>query len=422
MTTDLGTGQVASTATVIVVWTVWAIATVLVLLALAGGLASIGGDLVATITVISSSIAALALGTTGAVLVTRLPGNPIGWLLWAGGFILAFASGISSIAGSMFTSNIAGAVWLYWLSNLLWVPAVVMVALFVPLLFPTGHLPSRRWRAVVIVAFVSVAAVVLEAAVGPFTPGSAPYGIDNPLAVGGTVASIAAILSGASTLTGFVCFPLVAASMVLRYRRASGVERAQLRWFAAVAALIGPAFAIGIVTGSATDGIVLVISNLVWLLIFFGLVLLPIAIGLAILRYRLYEIDRLISRTLMYGALTVILALVYLGSILLIQTLLASFTRSNELAVAASTLLVAALFQPIRGRLKRAADRRFNRARYDGDRELAAFAGRLRDEVDLTQVSTEIAATVQRILQPVSASIWLRGPEPGHRSTGEDLS
>jgi hypothetical protein len=230
----------------------------------------------------------------------------------------------------------------------------------------------------------------------------------NPLAVGGTLADVLSLAGIAASVAAVVCFPLAAGSLVVRYRRASGVERAQLRWLAAVAGLLGFSFAVAIMTSSAASGPLLVISNGAWELMFIGLVLMPVAIGIAVTRYRLFEIDRLISRGISYGLLTAVLAGVFAGAVLLSQALLAPVTGSNELAVAASTLLVFALFQPLRGRVQRLVDRRFNRARIDAERTVGAFAARLRDEVDLEQLGAEISATVGAAVEPSSVSLWLR--------------
>jgi hypothetical protein len=200
---------------------------------------------------------------------------------------------------------------------------------------------------------------------------------------------------------------LAVASLVIRYRRAAGVERAQLKWFAFVTAISVPAFLVTVVLYGNT-GVAPIASLVAGLVAFGGLALLPIAIGIAVLRYRLYEIDRLVSRTISYGVLTAIVGGLFVGFILVFQAVLAPVTGSNELAVAGSTLLAAALFQPIRRRVQRIVDRRFNRSRYDAERTVAAFAERLRDEVDLEQLRAEILATVTATVEPSSVSLWLR--------------
>jgi hypothetical protein len=202
------------------------------------------------------------------------------------------------------------------------------------------------------------------------------------------------------------------ASLIVRYRRAAGIERAQLKWFAAAATVTGVAGAVNIGTNwsltTAPTGALGTINTVSGFVIWVGLALLPVAIGLAVLRYKLYEIDRLISRTISYGVLTAIVGGLFVGFILVFQAVLAPLTGSNELAVAGSTLLAAALFQPLRRRVQRIVDRRFNRSRYDAEQTVAAFAARLADEVDLDQLRAEILATVTATVEPSSVSLWLR--------------
>jgi len=395
------------------VWAVWVVSVALVVAGATTGLlsGSVGTalssgsvDLYSIITGLMGSVAAVTLATVGAVLASRLPRNPIGWLLLVSGAVLGF----SFVATTPGVTGLPGGIWLLWLGNLTWYPAVVFVGVLLPLLYPTGHLPSPRWRAVVVVAIVTMTLALINTAFSPFSPGSAPPGVSNPLAVSGSLASVLSLMSSAATLAAVVCFPLAAASLVVRYRRAAGVERAQLRWFAAVAALIGLSFAVALMTNSATSGLLAVVSNAAWLLLFVGLALLPVAIGIAILRYRLYEIDRLISRSIGWGVLTVILGAVCVGLVLGLQTLLAPFTGSNELAVAGSTLLVFSLFQPVRRRVQGIVDRRFNRARYDAQAAVDAFTVRLRDEVDLEILQGSLLRLVEATLEPTTSGIWLR--------------
>jgi hypothetical protein len=205
---------------------------------------------------------------------------------------------------------------------------------------------------------------------------------------------------------------LAIASLIVRYRRAAPIERQQLKWFAAVAIVTGVGGAANILTSSpesaAPTGALATVNAVSGFVIYAGLALLPVAIAIAVLRYRLYEIDRLISRTISWVILTVLVAAFFVTFILVFQAILAPLTRSNELAVAASTLVAFGLFQPIRRRVQRLVDRRFNRTRYDAERTVAAFAERLRDEVDLDAIRSEILATVGAAVEPSSVSLWLR--------------
>lgn len=387
------------------VWGAWLLSVGLVAFGVANVLSSGPADVVSIVSGLTGSIAAVSLATVGAILVTRLPGNLVGWLLWAAGVLLGLSFGLTGPA----PAGLPGGVWLWWFGNLVWAPAVVLVGVVLPLLYPTGHLPSARWRWVVIVAVMATAMAVVQAALSPFSPGSAPVGVENPLAVGPGLAGVLSAMSTVTSLAAVVCFPLAGASLVVRFRRAKGVERAQLKWFAFGAALLGLSFAVALTATSLSGGLLLVISNVAWELTFLGLAFLPVAIGVAVLRYRLYEIDRIISRSIGYGVLTAIVAGLFVGLILVLQGALAPLTGSNELAVAASTLVVFALFQPLRRRVQRLVDRRFNRARVDAERTVAAFAERLRGEGDLDQLGIEITAIVGGTVQPASVSLWLRG-------------
>ena len=269
------------------------------------------------------------------------------------------------------------------------------------LYFPDGHLPSSRWR--VVIRLDVICAVVVTIGVG-LTPGRIAYypTIENPFGIDGFPGTA---LTAPFYLGLIALVVLSALSLVGRWRRGGTTERAQLKWVvagAAVLALAMGAYAVLFGPGQYND--------LADLAVGFGLALFPVGIGIAILRYRLYEIDRLVSRTLAYAALTAVLAAIYVVGFVAIQAALAPFTNGGgPIAVAASTLAVFALFQPLRGRLKGAMDRRFNRSRYDGQQIVAAFAARLRDEVDLNRLDGELLTVVERTVAPSHSQVWLRG-------------
>ena len=357
---------------------------------------------------VGQGLVALSFATVGAILASRLPSNAIGWLLAAGGFCFAVGSGAMSLGVYGLIAHpgsIPGAIWFAWLDEWIWAPAFGAVVLLV-LVYPTGRLLSARWWPVALAAVLLIALITFSSAVGPWTDGTFP--VQNPLATAGAAApgpgpGVLGVLVGLITLL----VPLLSvASLVIRYRRAAGIERAQLKWFAAVVISV-PAFLASTALYQAT-GAAGVVGNLAGAIAYLGFALLPVAIGVAVLRYRLYEIDRLVSRTISYGVLTAIVGGLFVGFILVFQAVLAPVTQSNELAVAASTLLAATLFQPLRRRVQRLVDRRFNRSRYDAERTVAAFAERLRDEVDLEQLRAEILATVRQTVEPSSVSLWLR--------------
>jgi hypothetical protein len=382
----------------------WLVATALVTVAILEGL--FAGDPYAAhaADVIVAPLLVLAFASVGAILVTRLPRHAIGWLLLVVG--LLFATTIASQAIADYglyvqAGALPGAIWIAWLGQVTWVPAIGLAAIFLPLLYPTGRLPSARWRLVVVIALIGLSAVITYNALGPWQRGTFP-GFANPLALGGPAGSLVEGLHRVANLLALPAILLAATSLVVRFRRAQGVERQQLKWFLSVVVIAAPALLVAILgAGLASDA--------GWLVGLVCLALLPLAIGIAVLRYRLYEIDRLISRTIGWAAVTLILGATFVAVILVLQTLVAPLTGSNELAVAGSTLLVAALFQPLRGRVQRLVDRRFNRSRYDAERTVAALAARLRDEVDLDAVRADILATVDAALEPSMSSLWLRG-------------
>jgi hypothetical protein len=388
----------------VAVWALWAVSVVF----LVAGLVTVrAGGPNNPLTAFGLSLAALTFATAGAVLVSRLPTNIIGWLLASGGLGFALSSGAPGLADAglvVHPGSVPGAIWFAWLTQWIWAPALLVVILLA-LVYPSGRLLSSRWRPVAVATVVVVAYISLGTAMASGPMGSFP--VQNPVAITGGVADIYGDLFGPALLIGALEAVLAAASLVIRYRRAAGVERAQLKWFAAVAALSVPTLILGTAT-FGMDGAAGTISSLANFVSILGFALLPIAIGIAILRYRLYEIDRLISRTLSYGVLTAIVAGLFVGFTLVFQVILAPLTQSNELAVAASTLLAATLFQPLRRRVQRLVDQRFNRTRYDAELIVAAFARRLSDEVDLEALRSEILATVSAAVEPSSVSLWLR--------------
>jgi len=399
-----------TSATTMVAWAMWALALTSYAIAVATTQAGGPNDPVAAIV---QGLGIFPAITVGAVLAARLPRNLIGWLLLVAGLFYVVTGAATGLA-DYFGVNQGGvpvAIWFAWLSGWTFVPFVVLALVYLPLLFPTGRLLSSRWRVVAWGAAVAGVAAMVQSAVAPFTPGEYPAAVQNPLLVnaGGTVGDIATMVGNLSLGVIVVALLLAMASLVIRYRRASGIERQQLKWFGAVIGIAGPALAIALVTSNATSGIWVDVSNVTWAIGLVGLALLPIAVGIAVLRYRLYDIDLVIRRTLVYGVLAALLAAAYGGSVLLLSAVLAPLTAENSLAVAGSTLVVAALFSPVRTRVKSVVDRRFYRSRYDARHELAELSQRLLGEVDLEGVRSEVVATIERTLQPASVSVWLIG-------------
>jgi hypothetical protein len=349
------------------------------------------------------ALALVSSATVGAVLASRRPEHPVGWLLLAVGLAIALSGLVESYAkyGLMVRpGSLPGARYLAGFAVLSVTVIWVSCAGFVLLLTPTGSLPSPRWRWWARVAGAAPVVAVLAGAVQPDPLAPDWYG--NPLAVPALYRILAApgvvaiVVVLASVLVGAV-------SLLLRFRRARGVERLQLRWLALAAALAGALLLVTLVAGYlGLDPVVLTSISIC-------VALLPLATGAAILRYRLYDLDRVISRTVAYGLLTVLLAAGYAAVVLGLGRLLG---RDSSLVVAAATLAVAAAFQPARRRIQQVVDRRFNRRRHDAGRVIDAFAARLRDQVDLQALRGELLTVVDQTMQPAHASLWLR-PPPG---------
>lgn len=362
------------------------------------------------------SLAAQAFGilsasTVGAILIGRLPQNRLGAILLGAGLVGALGLAAVNLADFGLVAHpgsIPGAIWLAWFQNWSWAMYVIPIAWFVPMLFPSGHLPSPRWRILAVIAVACIVAASVSTALQPLTGGQFPAWVQSPLVLTGPGADLISTAGIGVTVVGLATFPLVAVSLIQRFRRSSGIEHQQYKWFASAVAFTAPPLVVGLLLSNESSGPLGTISNVAWALVILGLGLLPVAIGIAMLKYHLYEIDRLVSRTVAYGLLTLILAVTFPVVILLLQAALAPFDGSNELAVAGSTLVIAGAFQPIRRRVTAVIDRRFNRAHYDAERTVTAFADRLRDEVDLDVLRADVVRTVDTALAPAALELWLR--------------
>jgi hypothetical protein len=332
----------------------------------------------------------------GAVIAARLPANPYGWVWCA----LGISYGVLAVSAAVAEGRALAGWWVTAVGYLAFL-CLAGLLLFVFLLFPTGRLPSRRWR------WLSRATVVLGLLLAGATP-VAPWalGLDtlSPRPPGGATGRLVADLV-VTGVTGMFVLSLVAmVSVISRFRRAGPVERQQLKWFVLAAGVNAVYFLADLVVGVP-------VPSGAWVLVqVLAIISLPLAVGIAVLRYRLYEIDRIISRTVSYGLLTGGLIGFYLLLVTVLRPLLEPVTGSSALAVAGSTLAVAAVFNPARRRLQAAVDRRFDRARYDAARAVDAFAARLRDQVDLDEVTAGLRDTVTATVAPTRVAVWLRIP------------
>jgi hypothetical protein len=335
----------------------------------------------------------LGYATIGVVLALRRPANPIGWLFAASGLVWSLTIPVDPWVNRLILTGRPlplaaqlGAL----VGEYNWAPAVALGITLPALLVPDGHLRSRRWRPVVAAA---VAGPVLAMVAGSLLPGELQETvrpIDNPFGLAGVAGTVAAVV-GYSGLVLWVASMLAAlVSLVLRFRAARGTERQQLRWVVAGAA----GAVVGLLVGMA--GVVVTYA---------AVLCAPVGVAVAVLRYRLWDLDRLVSRTVTYALVTALLAIPYL---LIVPATSRLAGGAGGLAVAAATLAAAALFAPLRRRVQELVDRRFNRARYDAARIVAAFADRLREQVDLDALEAELLAVVKQTMQPTQAWLWLR--------------
>jgi hypothetical protein len=378
-------------------WSIWAVSVALtatalvyhVLYPLSVKAASIagGGSAGAVAIVFIGSFA-----TVGALLAWKRPNNPIGWLLSATGLTFAVAGFGEFLAHFPPTLTLTAWLGFLYLSG-------IGPCVFVILLFPTGQLPSRRWRPAAWAAGAGVAGWTLGCAFAPTIITISPT-IRNPVGATGPAGHIFKLMALAGAGLMAVAGLAAVASLAFRYRRAGTAERAQLKWLVFAAAVI-------VVAELASAPIKS--TNLQNAISSGALALVPLAIGVAVLRYRLYDIDRIISRTLAYAIVTGLLIGTYAGLVLLATEVL---QIHGAVAVAAATLIAAALFNPVRRRVQHRVDRRFNRARYDADETVAAFAARLKDAVDLESVRADLASVVQTVLEPAQVWVWTRDGQP----------
>lgn len=347
---------------------------------------------------------ALTFPIVGAVIASRHPRNPLAWIF----IVIGLTQGLEEVAYNyarytfvLDPGSLPGGHAMAWLSVWMWMPGFGMLITFSLLLFPDGHLPSRHWRYIAWAAAGAMAAMLLlPLSVWRFSGPALLNNIEESQGVELAVNlfAVGLLVLGASGILSLL-------SLIVRYRRARGEERLQLRWFTfSAVVLVAP------VVVSTYEGLPSIVNRVGSLVGLLALPSVPIAIGVAIMKYRLYDIDRLINRTLVYAAVSAVLVLVYHSGVVVVGGVLRSVTvqEGNNLVVAASTLAVAALFGPARRRIQGFVDRRFYRRKYDAAMTLEAFSASLRDEVDLESLSGELIAVVHETMQPSHVSLWLR--------------
>jgi hypothetical protein len=354
---------------------------------------------------------ALAVGftTVGALIAARRPGHPVGRLCLAIGLVLGLQLALVAVIASLDVRSGRLPNWMFVLAKitdgLQWLGMVGVVALLAR--FPAGRLPSVHWRVIDLLLIAGVVLLAIEL----FRPGELGVGwilqAANPIAIFEIPLEAFDVASGVGATALVLALVLSIAALVVTYRRSTAAGRAQIRWVLAAVVAASAGFGLLIFANSTEP-----LASIAFGLVLVAPILIPIGIGVAILRYRLYEIDRIVSRTIGYAAVTAVLGLAFLGTNLVLQAVLAPIVRADTLVVAGSTLFVAALFAPLRRRVQQVVDRRFHRARHDAERTAAAFADRLRDEVDLAALRGATLAAVDDAVEPAAATLWLRGRAP----------
>jgi uncharacterized membrane protein YhdT len=359
---------------------------------------------------LDNTLTAVFYPTVGAIVASRRPENPVGWLLCLYGLVISisyFCAEYAIYALLAEPNSLPAAEVLVWIAS--WMLSIIVgLPAFLYLLFPTGRLPSRRWRWV---AWLTAALVLAGVITSAFSSGAlmgvlGP--IRNPLGIEGLTSVYKALLYFTST----VALSAVVLSVFMRLRRAAGVERQQIKWFAYAAAASVMATSLAYLVPGVIDT-PLWFERMGFALNIAFIPAIPIAIGIAILRYRLYDIDRIINRTLVYGALSATLVALYFGGIVMLQRVFVLLTgQQSTLAVVASTLLIAALFTPLRRLIQGFIDRRFYRSKYDARKALEALSAQLRNETDLEALSEDLVGVVRETMQPAHVSLWLRPETP----------
>jgi hypothetical protein len=392
----------------IAMWIVWlatvvgALAMVRVLVEVVSSL-GVDGGLLAILSMLA--LVAVAYASMGALIQHRRPGNRIAWVLATGGLLIVLAFSGFSVGAARYlefgADDLVGG-WFALVGATALGPALYVAVPLVAILFPDGHLPGRGWRLPVVVVTGVMAASSLIGLIQP-GPVEAELGI-NPLGV--DVPAVASLreLGIALLPIGLLASAILAvASIVARFRLGGPPERAQVKWLLAAVALCAVLLPPSFIDDNGSSGF-----SLLDTLAMASLALVPLSVGVAVTRYRLYEIDRIVSRTIGWALVTTVLLATFAGGVVVLQAVLAPVTRESTLAVAVSTLTAFALFQPLRRRVQRAVDRRFDRTGYDGQTTATMFADQIRNEVDLGRLRNTLVSTAAAAVRPTDARVWLR--------------
>jgi hypothetical protein len=392
----------------IAMWIVWlatvvgALAMVRVLVEVVSSL-GVDGGLLAILSMLA--LVAVAYASMGALIQHRRPGNRIAWVLATGGLLIVLAFSGFSVGAARYlefgADDLVGG-WFALVGATALGPALYVAVPLVAILFPDGHLPGRGWRLPVVVVTGVMAASSLIGLIQP-GPVEAELGI-NPLGV--DVPAVASLreLGIALLPIGLLASAILAvASIVARFRLGGPPERAQVKWLLAAVALCAVLLPPSFIDDNGSSGF-----SLLDTLAMASLALVPLSVGVAVTRYRLYEIDRIVSRTIGWALVTAVLLATFAGGVVVLQAVLAPVTRESTLAVAVSTLTAFALFQPLRRRVQRAVDRRFDRTGYDGQTTATMFADQIRNEVDLGRLRNTLVSTAAAAVRPTDARVWLR--------------
>jgi len=370
----------------------------------------VSGAVVVVASTLLSGLFGLGFVALGLLVAYRRPGNPVGWIIAGAGITASVSDFVERYALYTLSTNpgsLPGGDMMAWLSNWIFIPVLFAAPAMLFLLFPDGSLLSRRWRPVFWLVILTTLAAITTSIFQPVINDPPFEGVANPLGFS-PPGALMALLSYVGWPGMAASFLVAAIAMILRLRRSRGVERQQLKWLAAAAAVLPLASASGVVL------YYLGYDSIAGYFAVFAIIPIFLAAGYAILRYRLYDIDLLINRALVYGPLTAMLLAVYFGGVATTQAVFHALTGQEQfpqLAVVVSTLAIAALFNPLRRRLQASIDRLFYRKKYDAARTLEGFSAKLRDETDLDELNDSLVSLVRDTMQPTHVSLWLHPRE-----------